>query len=73
MQKATITETRYGIDEMARWALFGCRWSLGHDIGVQWRFAGTRCWGVGDDDHRDVISNKREDLQKVVSQRYLHN
>ena len=28
MQKATIAGMQYGM-EMARWALFGCRWLLG--------------------------------------------
>lgn len=26
---------RYGMDEAARWLLFGFRWSLGRDVGMQ--------------------------------------
>ena len=35
MQKATIAGTRYGMNEMARSAFFGCRSLLGRNIRVQ--------------------------------------
>ena len=28
-------QMRYGMDEAARWLLFGFRWSLGRDVGMQ--------------------------------------